>query len=43
METKEEGRVDEYLHPTVEAEDKGGCVDEGLHAVMEMNYKGQVH
>ena len=43
MPMREEGRVDDDLHPTMEVEDKGGGVDKGLHAIMEMNYKRQVH
>jgi hypothetical protein len=42
METKEEGRVDEDLHPTMEAEDEGGCVDEDLRATTETKDGGSV-
>ena len=41
MEIKE-GRVDEDLHPTMEAEDVGGCIDKDLHATTEMKDRGSV-
>ena len=39
---KEEGRVDEDLHPTMEVEDEGGCINKDLHATTETKDGGSV-